>query len=247
VGTAVVRAARVLSLLANAEEPVALAGITAALGAPKSSVHGILRDLTAEGFVEMAAPGTYRIGVKALEVGLAPLRQANPVSEVAPELRALTARRNVTSHFAVLDGTDVVYVWKEDPPRVGVQLATAVGTRLPAQWTSVGKACLAWLDPGDVGAHLDADRASSGGRRRTSDDVAADLATTRARGYAVDDGDTVAGIRCVAAPVFDLRGCCGAIGVSYLKDAGTPVADVAPDVVAAAARATARLGGRAST
>jgi len=33
-------------------------------------------------------------------------------------------------------------------------------------------------------------------------------------GYAVDDGQTAVGIRCVAAPLFNDRGCCGAIGVS---------------------------------
>ena len=243
VGTAVVRAVRVLALLASSDKPATLGGITASIGAPKSSVHAVLQDLVSEGFVELADPGAYKIGVKALEVASALLRQANPMRDVAPELLALTRRLEVTAHFAALAGTDVIYLWKEDPPLLRVQLTTAVGARLPAQWTSVGKACLAWLDSDDVAAHLDPERASSDGRRVTRADMAVELAEVRSRGYAVDDGDTVAGIQCVAAPVFDLRSCCGAVGVSYLEVSGRPVADVAAEVVAAAGRASARLGG----
>ncbi len=243
VGTAVVRAVRVLELLASSEKPVPLSGITAALGAPKSSVHGVLRDLISEGFVEPAEPGTYKIGMKAFEVGSALLHRTNPMSEIAPELRALTRRLQVTSHFAVLAGTDVVYLWKEDPPVLGVQLASAVGARLPAQWTSVGKACLAWLDAEDVAQHLDPAQPSSDGRHRTRAEMAVELAEIRSRGYAVDEGDTVSGIECVAAPVFDLHACCGAVGVSFLKGSKASLAEVAADVVVAAGRATAKLGG----
>ena len=242
-GTAVVRAVRVLELLASSDKPVPLSGITAALAAPKSSVHAVLRDLIAEGFVEPAEPGTYKIGMKAFEVGSALLHRANPMSEIAPELRALTRRLQVTSHFAVLAGTDVIYLWKEDPPVLGVQLATAVGARLPAQWTSVGKACLAWLDPEDVAPHADPERSSADGRRRTTTELQAELAVVRSRGYALDEGDTVAGIECVAAPVFDLHACCGAVGVSFLMGSKPSMADVAAEVVAAAGRSTARLGG----
>lgn len=242
-GTAVPRAVRVLELLAGSERPMPLSGITAALGAPKSSVHAVLQDLISEGFVEPAEPGTYKIGVKAFEVGSALLHRANPMSEIAPVLRDLTRRLQATSHFAVLAGTDVIYLWKEDPPLLGVQLVTAVGVRLPAQWTSVGKACLAWLDSEEVAPHLDPEQPSSDGRRRTRDDLAAELAEIRSRGYAVDEGDTVSGIECVAAPVFDLHSCCGAVGVSFLMDARTSPVEVAAEVVAAAGRATARLGG----
>jgi DNA-binding IclR family transcriptional regulator len=72
-----------------------------------------------------------------------------------------------------------------------------------------------------------------------------ELEGVRRLGYAVDDGQTAVGIRCVAAPLFNECGCCGAIGVSYLLGGVPAVTAVAEAVVEAAARASARLGGRA--
>ena len=65
---------------------------------------------------------------------------------MAPELARLTRALNITSHYAVLDGTEVLYLCKEDPPTLGIQLASAIGACLPSHLTAVGKACLAWLE-----------------------------------------------------------------------------------------------------
>lgn len=246
-GTAVARVVRILDLLANAEKPQPLGTIAATIGAPKSSVHGILQDLVAEGFVESSEPGHYTVGLKAFEVGSALLRRSDAVIAAAAELSALTRRLEITSHYAVLAQTDVLYLCKVDPPLSGVQLASSVGSRLPAHLTAVGKACLAWLDDSEVVAHVDLSVVDSAGRRRTKAQLAADLTVVRERGHAVDNGETVAGIHCVAAPVFDLTGCCGAVGVSFLRGLPPdPTDGIVDEVVAAAARMTTRLGGRSS-
>lgn len=242
-GTSVVRALRIIELLAGSEQPVPLSGIVASLGAPKSSVHLVLQDLLAEGFVELSEHGSYVIGMRAFEVSAALLRRSNVVNTVAAELATLTRRLRITSHYAVLAETDVIYLWKEDPPVAAVQLASAVGARLPAQWTAVGKACLAWMDSADVDAHVDLAAQSAGGRVRTRAELAVELAEVRSRGYAIDDGDILDGVTCIAAPVFDLTSCCGAVGVSFLERAGPAGADVAAEVVATAQRATVRIGG----
>jgi DNA-binding IclR family transcriptional regulator len=120
----------------------------------------------------------------------------------------------------------VVYLVKHDPPGIGIQLASALGARLPARTTAVGKAQLAFAaKTGAAGSGAD------------------ELRDVRERCYAVDEGQTAAGIRCVAAPVFDTRSCCGAIGVSYLVLGGPLVTEIAEPVIAAARRVTAGLGG----
>src|SRR5260370_34726501 len=101
----------------------------------------------------------------------------------------------MTSHFAVLEGDEVVYLAKQDPPGTGVRLASSLGARLSAWTTAVGQAQLAF---GDERAGPEAARAAGG------------LEEVRRRGYAVDEGTTAAGIRCVAAPVFGAGGCRGA-------------------------------------
>ena len=218
----VVRALEALELLAALEDPQPLARIAKELGIPKTSCLGLLRALHAREFVRQDDHGNYGLGIRSFEVGAAYLRTVSPAEVAVSELRVLTEELGMTSHFAVLDGDSVVYLAKHDPPGTGPRLASALGARLPAATTAVGRAQMAFTEPG--------------GR-------VPGLAEVRARGCAVDEGETLAGIRCIAAPLFDTRGCCGAVGVSYLSQAGPPAAEVAEAVIGSARRATAALGG----
>lgn len=231
----VTRALAILGLLAHAGRPMTLAEIAAEQRLPKSSVLSLLRALAGSEFAVTDERGRYSVGLRSFEVGAAYLRSMTPVRAAESELQALTEALGATSHFAVLEGDEVVYLAKHDPPGAGLRLASSVGARLPAATTAVGKAQLAhgpWSSarPGALGGP----RADQG--------LAAELEAVRALGYALDEGQTMPGIRCVAAPVFSLGDCCGAIGVSYLIHSGLQLEIVARAVVAAAVQASARLG-----
>ena len=240
--SSVVRATRILELLAGAEKPLGLSRIAEQLDIPKSTAHKILRDLVSEGFVEVVTSGAYEIGLRAFEVGSARLRVMGTVGVVAPELVRLTRTLNITSHYAVLDGGEVVYLCKEDPPGLGVRLASSVGARLPAYLTAVGKASLAWLPELEVQEHLDA-LPGAGLSAPRGKRFKGELAHIRELGYAIDDGAAATGILCVAAPVFDVSGSRGAIGTSHLIGANQSVEVVSRAVVATARRVTSLLGG----
>ncbi|MFD4971304.1 IclR family transcriptional regulator [Streptomyces sp. NPDC058424] len=242
--TSVVRAMRVLELLAHAEKPLPLTRIAEALDIPKSTAHSILRDLVSESFVEVGDPPAYSIGLKAFEVGAAHLRVVGAVGVVVPELVRLTSALNITSHYAVLDHTDAVYLCKHDPPGLGVRLASSVGARLPSHITAVGKACLAWLDDDRLATHVAPASRSPRAVESTLKALRAELDQVREQGFATDDEQTSVGIHCVAAPVFDTTGCRGAIGVSYLEAAVESLERLTKEVKAAAARASAALGGQ---
>jgi DNA-binding IclR family transcriptional regulator len=225
VNNSVARALRLLELIAdNDGVPMRLSALAAAIEAPKSSVHTILKSLVARRFLEPTDDGGYWLGIRAFEVGAAYSRHMSPTRAVHAELVELSHELRVTAHFAILDGPGVLYIEKEDPPGPGIRLASAVGARLPAHLTAVGKAALAFS--GDAAlAQVD------------------ELAIVRRSGYAVDDGETAAGICCVAAPVFDARQrCCGSVGVSYLVSGGLSAEIVAREVRAAAQRTSKRLG-----
>lgn len=235
VNNSALKAIRILELLGASEKPLSLKQISEELGLPKSTAHGLLQTLVATSFLELHKPASYAIGLRAFEVGAAYIRRAGPVGIVAPELVGLTRALGVTAHYAVLDGPDAVYLCKEDPPGLGVQLASSIGARLPADITAVGKACLAWLDDAVVGEHA--------GHNAEVAVLRAQLTAVRERGYATDEGEAATGIWCVAAPVFDMGGPRGAIGVSFLRGARDDAEGIAQHVMAAAARATSQLGG----
>jgi DNA-binding IclR family transcriptional regulator len=242
--TSVTRAVDILELLAESEKPMSLARISAALEIPKSTAHGIVRALIDRRFLLSHEDGSYSIGIKTFEVGSSFVRRSGLTAVIAPQLVSVTRELEVTSHYAVLDGTDAVYLCKEDPPMVGVQLASSLGARLPAHVTAVGKACLAWLPPTDVPGHVAL--ATDGSTEEQMAALTKELEAVHAKGYSTDDGATAAGIRCVAAPVFDVNGPCGAIGVSFLRDTGVANATVVSVVVAAARRTSELLGGKDS-
>ena len=241
--TSVVRAARILDRLAHSQTPMTLAEIAGQLDIPKSTAYTILRDLASESFVTVSSPPAYSIGLKAFEVGSAHLRAFGIAGAVAPELARLTRALNITSHYAVLDGAEVLYLCKEDPPTLGIQLASAIGARLPSHLTAVGKACLAWLEADCLPGHVELATRGADGQTISLPDLTAELAQIRVQGFATDDGAAAAGIQCVAAPVFGLTGLKGAIGVSLLRGSAPFLDAVADDVKTAAARATIALGG----
>jgi DNA-binding IclR family transcriptional regulator len=226
----VTRALSILELLGRNDGPMALGELAAQLKLPKSSALSLLRALVGAEFCALDENGLYALGLHSFEVGAAYLRTMTPVRSVTPELQWLTEALGVTSHFAVLEHDEVIYLAKHDPPGLGLKLASSLGARLPAAVTAVGKAQLAFRASPDGAS---ADRASGPG----------DLGRVRRLGYAVDEGETAMGIRCVAAPVFTDRGCGGALGVSYLLGGGPAEAFLVDAVLAAAGRASARLGG----
>lgn len=65
---------------------------------------------------------------------------------------ALTQSTDETSHLAVLQGSDVIYLDKREPLKPGVRLVTEIGTRLPAHLTAVGRAILSRLDAEQISA-----------------------------------------------------------------------------------------------
>lgn len=216
------------------------------LGIPKSTAHAILRALAGRGFLTVGEHASYSIGLKAFEVGAAHLKSMDATDIVIPQLVQLTHALGVTSHYAILDAADAVYLCKEDPPGLGIRLASSVGARLPAHLTAVGKASLAWLPANELTAHLPLPAGKTGTAGSPSARLAASLAKVRHQGYSVDDGETAAGVRCVAAPVFDPAGQRGAIGISYLLGAPLELDDAVAHVISAAGQSTALLAAAAN-
>ncbi len=228
------RALEIIKLLSSHESPLGLKDIAEGLGLPRSSTLTLLRALRDYDFVAVDDDGRYSVGLGCFEAGSAYARSMTPAKAAEDELRRLTATFNITSHFAILEGADVVYVAKQDPPNLGVRLASSIGARLPAVGTAVGKAQLAYVALPDSTGPI-------------SDDIALELELTRERGYALDEGATALGIRCIAAPVFSDRGCVGAVGVSYLQQSDLSVPEIAESVLAVANAVSTRLGGRPLT
>jgi DNA-binding IclR family transcriptional regulator len=151
-------------------------------------------------------------------------------------------------HVAVLDGADVVYLVKVDSTHP-VRMVSAVGRRLPAHCTAVGKILLSALDKAGLDAVLT--KGTLPGMTPESitdpDRLRTHLESVRAEGVAVDIGESDIAMRCVAAAIRDHSGATiAAMSVSAPIIRWTPQAHVewTSLVRDGAATLSARMGHR---
>jgi DNA-binding IclR family transcriptional regulator len=211
-----VKGLRVLETVAAHSEGVTLAQLSRSLPYPKSTTYRLAATLERLGYlVRLRHEERYRVGPSAVRMAGAAL-QVLPLAELArPHLESLAAVTGESSHVAILDGDEIVYVALAQGAH-RVRPVTWIGMRLAAHATASGKAILAFAPEATLRSIL-----SRGLVARTPDTITdearflAALAEARQRGYAVDDGEESPEVRCVAAPVFGLGGVvAGAIGVS---------------------------------
>jgi len=172
------------------------------LAIPKSSLHGILRTMASRGWVETDPTGTrFGLGLTALQVGSAYLDTDDLVGLLGGVLDELAAAFGETVHLGRLDGAYVVYVAKRESVHP-LRLYSAIGRRLPAHATALGKALLAERPAAELDALLP-DPLPRLTRRTIVDrgSLDAELAEIRARGYALDHEENTEGIVCVARAV----------------------------------------------
>ena len=198
----------VIDLLATHRDPVSLKEIAAATGLHPSTAHRIVNDLTLGRYLERPQTGTYRLGMRLLELGnLVKARLDVREAALAP-MRELHKATLQAVNLSLRQGDEIVYIERAYGERSGMQVVRAVGGRAPLHLTSVGKLFLADDDPARVRAY--AVRTGLAGHTRNSITEVArlerELAAVRARGHARDDEELELGVRCIAAGIHDDQG-----------------------------------------
>ena len=130
------------------------------------------------------------------------------VREVAlPIMRQLVDQIHITTHLAILDHGEAVYVEKVEAPSF-IKMDTWVGRRMEVHSTAVGKALLAYLDAEERNTILH----QRGLKKLTHHTIITlprlmkEFERVRQLGYAIDDEENSLGARCVGAPIFNGQG-----------------------------------------
>src|SRR6476661_6904920 len=202
------RAFGLLDLLASHQEPVTLKAISEQSGLHPSTAHRILNDLTIGRYVDRPEPGSYRLGMRLLELGnLVKARLDVRDAALAP-MRELHKLTHQPVNLSMRQGDEIVYVERTYSERSGMQVVRAVGGRAPLHLTSVGKLFLAHDDLQRVRAY--AARTGLAGHTRNSitslPALEREMALVRQSGHARDDEELELGVRCMAAGIYDDQG-----------------------------------------
>jgi IclR family pca regulon transcriptional regulator len=142
-----------------------------------------------------------------LELGYAYLSSLSLPEVAMPHMERLVAQVNESCSISVLDDTDIVYVARVPTRRI-MSITLAVGTRLPAFVTSMGRVLLAGLPDDELDERLARIEIAPLTSRTVTDKDAlrAILAGVRRQGYAATDQELEEGLRSLAVPLHSASG-----------------------------------------
>ncbi|GAA6140945.1 IclR family transcriptional regulator [Hydrogenophaga sp. 5NK40-0174] len=194
-----------LEVLASKEDPVSLKEISEKTGLHPSTAHRILNDLTIGRFVDRPEAGSYRLGMRLLELGNLVKARLNVRDAAMGPMRDLHKQIQQPVNLSVRQGDEIVYVERAYSERSGMQVVRAIGGRAPLHLTSTGKLFLAADEPQRVRAY--ATRTGLAGNTRNSltqlNTLEHELHQCRLAGIARDNEELEMGVRCMAAGIYD--------------------------------------------
>lgn len=245
----VLRALRLLECFRRGEPELSLSELVRRSGYSKSTTHRLLTTLQVGGWLERTPRSMFRLTIRAFQTGSV-LVESLDVTRVAPPLLTrLSIESGQTTYLVVAAGTDAVCL---ERVTVGARirvLELEIGGAQPLHIGGAPRALLAFDEANLLPAVLRTGLApSTPSSLTTEQDLREDLAVTRARGYAVSDGDSTEGVAAIGAPVFGHgEQVVGAISLGGIREDVVPVR---PEHVTAllrtASEMSARLGSRAA-
>lgn len=207
VSSAVRRGADVLIALTD-QPDAGVSELSRRFGWSKSVTHRVLSTL-ADARLVAADPVSrrYRLGPAALRLGLVALARADVHRLAVPHLHALRDRTGETATLTLLSGEMRLYVDQVES-RHPVRQSIQIGSSAPLYIGGSSKAMLAFLpverQERVLGSAVGATRAD--GMPVDVPALRAEIETIRDLGYAISQGERIAGATSVAAPIFDGRG-----------------------------------------
>lgn len=239
----------VLKALARLGGAASLTAIGNAVDESPAKVHRYLASLMQQGLVAQD-PSTqhYYLGREAIQIGLAALRQCDPVRMGEGALVRLREQLQVTCFIAVM-GNKGPTVLRIEEPALPVTVNIRAGSVLPLLWSASGQAFMGFSDDEQTRRLAEEEFAAASSEQRAM------LAGTRPierlrrqvqdQGCAIVDEMLLRGISAVAAPVFDATGKVVAVLTALGATAGfdsRPGGRICPEVIRAAQGISTALG-----
>jgi IclR family transcriptional regulator, pca regulon regulatory protein len=214
----------------------------------RATARRLLRTLCALGYMSTEGKN-FRLTPKVLDIGYAYVSSLALSDLALPTMESLSEQIHESCSAAVLDGAEVVYVARVPTKRI-MTIALALGSRLPAVATSMGRVLLADLPDDERHDFLVRTRLVAHTEHTIVDPAALErvLCDVRSQGWCLVDQELEIGLRSIAAPLHDSTGrAVAAMNIS--TQAGRVTLDrmrteLVPRLLAAAGEIDERLGKR---
>lgn len=236
----------ILQLIAGSENGITLQEIADEMEIAKSSAFVIVHSLLELNYIKRAENNDkkYCLGIEAFKLGSKYLHDVGLVKQCAQYLPALADRYVKTSFVAVLNGCDVVYLYRYAAQNA--QLATcAIGSTKPAHATALGKAILAFLPKGKQLSVVNEIRFEpyTPHTIMSKEVLLQELHEVKQRGYATERGELTDLTFCYGAPIFDYSGnVIAAISLADIATENEHDAEIVTDLLSVAGEISKTLG-----
>lgn len=213
--TTLAKGLSVLSCFGRDRPKMTLSEAAVAAGVSRATARRILLTLTDLSYVEQDGRH-FSLSPNILRLGFAYLSTQNWIDRAQPLMRELSERFRESCSASILQGTEIVYVARVQTQRI-MSATIAVGSRLPAFHTSMGRVLLGFLDEREVWQRLKSIRIEPY-TPSTITDLQALFERVRAdhaQGFAIVDEELERGLRTIAVPIVNRQGeALGALNLS---------------------------------
>ena len=202
------RGMKVLDALLESRTPLSLEKICAYTGLPKSTAFRVVVNLLQGSYLTETENG-YWLGLKMLRFGALVEEKLDLTQQARPFLLELRDHADETVHLAVLDDDlRVIYLEKLPTQQAVGLMMSRIGSTAPMYSTALGKAMAAFRPEDEIIGWVRRNGLEGLTEATITDEdtFLRELGEIRSRGYAVDNGEFEASVRCVAAPIRDRTG-----------------------------------------
>lgn len=212
------RTFRLLELVANKRDGLSFSEMHALMDIPRSSAHSLIQEfLDNDYLLYHAANKKYYAGIALIKMAANCIESTDLIQELNLLTRQLSQRAGKTTHAAILDGINVVYLSKAQA-KDDLSLMRTIGNHLPAHCTSVGKVLLSqYADEYLIGLYgnkpLEKMTVNSIGSLPM---LLEDLRQVRRDGYAIEQREANERAACIGMPISQNGKIIAAFSITFL-------------------------------
>lgn len=199
------RMMNLLDALSRHTAPVNLKQLAIQTKLHPSTAHRILGVMVENRLVDRIEPGTYRLGIRLLELGSLVKSRISVRQEALPYMQTLHQQLGETVNLSVRHNDEVVYVERTSAGSSMMRVVQIIGARAPLHITAVGKLFLAAGEPEKT-----LDYIKRTGLPRYTENTLTDpesltreLDSIRRQGYAYDNEEAEKGVSCIGAGIYN--------------------------------------------
>jgi IclR family pca regulon transcriptional regulator len=200
---------RVLEAFSAEQPELTLSEVAALAKLDPGTAFRMLNTLVLLGYVSRVDDSRrFKLTLKVTDLGFHAIARADLREVARPILRSLVGEVNEAASLGVLDGADILYIERVRAglTRLGVDIR--IGTTIPAFWSTIGEAMLAFLPEQELSRVL-AIKPHPGvfpHKPMNREEIVRNLRMVRKDGYSLRDSYFGSGLRVLAVPVLDVDG-----------------------------------------